>query len=198
MEEKTTPLIAADLKAAGDGWMIEGYASTWSITPDSSGDVVRRGAFAATIASGRTIKLLWQHDAAKPIGVPLELKEDAYGLFGRWRIPQTAQGREAREYVRAQLVDGLSIGFYTIKAEDLGGGVRALIEADLREVSLVTMPANESALLTGWKSGGPRPRTPAASAALRRDLGDLIIASRLDEARTRYVARQLAARRRGH
>ena len=50
-----------------DGVRIEGYASLFGRV-DQGGDVVERGAYAASLArlkaAGRGVKLLWQHDPA--------------------------------------------------------------------------------------------------------------------------------------
>src|SRR5690625_5755324 len=78
-----------------DGRTIEGYASTWE--RDQTGDVIHKGAFAKSInerfRAGR-IKVLWQH--AEPIGVPLEMREDDYGLFVKSRISKTRLGEDRK------------------------------------------------------------------------------------------------------
>ena len=49
-----------------------GYGSVFGVK-DSYGDIVRAGAFAASLADwqakGKTPKLLWQHDPSQPISV---------------------------------------------------------------------------------------------------------------------------------
>jgi HK97 family phage prohead protease len=55
-----------------DGTEITGYASLFGLT-DQGGDVVDAGAYRRSLGAlklkGRTIKMLWQHDPAQPIGV---------------------------------------------------------------------------------------------------------------------------------
>src|SRR5688500_7488316 len=131
-----------ELRAAGDG-EIEGYASTFTQRADSYGDVIRPGAFAKTLASGRKVKLLWQHRLDEPIGLPLALYEDSKGLYGKWRLVGTDTGKKARELVREGLVDGLSIGFIDAGSEYRSDGTRLLYEVDLHEVSVVTIPARD-------------------------------------------------------
>src|SRR5437763_1655150 len=64
----------------------------------------------------RRIPMLFQHDPAEPVGVCPELIEDARGLRARGRlIPDVARARELIALVRAGAVDGLSIGFRTVK-----------------------------------------------------------------------------------
>lgn len=141
LEVKFTPFIGP---APGTA-MIEGYASLFG-EADQGGDVVARGAFGASLqrlaALGRKVKFLWQHDPARPIGVWHDVREDARGLWVRGEIlPEVTQGAEALALMRAGAVDGLSIGYRTVKAEASGKtGGRRLLEIDLWEVSLVTFP----------------------------------------------------------
>lgn len=153
MEYKTLDLTSGGVKAAGgESWELAGYASTWNPTPDSYGDVVMPGAFAASLKSGRKIPLLWQHHQDEPIGRVLELYEDAKGLYGRWRIVPTDTGTKARELVRHELVDGLSIGFVTKQAQYTKDDVRLVKEVELFEISVVTLPARDDARIDSWKA----------------------------------------------
>ncbi len=64
----------------------------------------------------RGVKLLFQHDPNEPIGVWLELNEDARGLFARGRLmPEVTRAREVLSLMRAGALDGLSIGFRTVQ-----------------------------------------------------------------------------------
>jgi hypothetical protein len=127
-----------------DGAVVEGYASLFG-RRDQGGDVVSRGAYGASLAAlgaaGRRVKMLWQHDPAQPIGVWDEVREDDRGLFVKGRIlTDVAQGREALALIGAGAIDGLSIGYRTVRAERDGKGQRILSELELWEVSLVTFP----------------------------------------------------------
>jgi HK97 family phage prohead protease len=148
-----------ELKASGDGWEVAGYASTFGGTPDTYGDIVAKGAFLDSIAKRKT-KLLWQHELAKPIGKQLDLKEDDHGLFGRWSILPTTTGKEAHELLKAELVDSMSIGFTTEEADWNEDGTRVLRRIELFEVSLVTIPANASAVITSFKAPDDIPFIP--------------------------------------
>ena len=132
-----------------DGTRIEGYASLFGST-DQGGDVVTKGAYAASLkraaSDGRKIKMLWQHDPTQPIGVWDEVREDADGLWVKGRILEATQkGREAAALIEAKAIDGLSIGYRTVKAAKNDKGQRLLKELDLWEVSLVTFPMLPSA-----------------------------------------------------
>lgn len=127
-----------------DGAEIEGYASLFGKV-DQGGDVVAEGAYEASLkrsaSSGRAIKLLWQHDPAQPIGVWTEVREDERGLYVKGRLlTEVARGREAAALIGAGAIDGLSIGYRTLRAAKDDSGRRVLSEVELWEVSLVTFP----------------------------------------------------------
>ena len=127
-----------------NGSEIEGYASYFGV-PDQSNDVVEAGAYGTSLKAladrGRTVKMLWQHDPTQPIGVWSEVHEDAKGLYVKGRIlPESAKGAEAIRLVEAGAIDGLSIGYRTVKAVKNTKGQRLLSELELWEVSLVTFP----------------------------------------------------------
>ena len=126
--------------AVTDGTTISGYASLFGAA-DQGGDIVERGAYAVSLAKGRGVKMLWQHDPAQPIGVWDEVREDAKGLWVKGRLlTDVAKGREAASLIAAKAIDGLSIGYRTLKARKDDAGQRHLTELDLWEVSLVTFP----------------------------------------------------------
>lgn len=138
-------------EAADDTVEITGYASLFG-RPDQGGDVVRPGAYAASLkdraALGSSVKMLWQHDPAQPIGVWDEITEDSRGLHVKGRIlTRTHKGAEAAALIAAGALDGLSIGYRTRKSSPRPGGGRELCEVDLWEVSLVTFPMLPSARL---------------------------------------------------
>lgn len=124
--------------------LVAGYASLFGVK-DQGGDVVVQGAYGASLkrlgSRGTRVKMLWQHDPGQPIGVWDEVREDAVGLWVKGRIlTEVARGREAAALLAAGVIDGLSIGYRTIKAERDGKGQRLLSELELWEVSLVTFP----------------------------------------------------------
>jgi HK97 family phage prohead protease len=120
-----------------------GYAAIFG-RPDRGGDVVRAGAFARALkrAPG-AVPLLWQHAPGRPIGRIDRLAEDRRGLRVIARLSAGAAGREAAALLREGAVTGLSFG-YRIRAA-AGEGPRELIDLDLVEISLVTMPMQPKA-----------------------------------------------------
>lgn len=132
-----------------EGTKIEGYASLFGAC-DQGGDVVTKGAYAQSLTKlaqdGRAVKMLWQHDPAQPIGIWDEVREDARGLFVKGRLLDSVErGREAAALIAAGAIDGLSIGYRTVKSARNDKGQRLLSELELWEVSLVTFPMLPSA-----------------------------------------------------
>ncbi len=81
------------------------------------------------------------------------MREDARGLFVRGRLTtEVARAREVLALMRAGAVDGLSIGFRTVKGRaDAKTGVRRLLEVDLWEISVVTFPMLPAARVSAVK-----------------------------------------------
>lgn len=143
-----------DLKEVSDEGVFEGYASKFG-DRDQGGDTVMKGAFKNSLSQRKPkgVKMLWQHDPSHPIGVWDEIKEDATGLYVRGRLLTTvSKAKETYELMKAGVIDGLSIGYRTIKSlRDDATGFRQLKEVDLWEISLVTFPMLTSATVTSVK-----------------------------------------------
>lgn len=155
--------LALDLRGLDADGAFSGYASVFG-EADLARDVVEPGAFAASLARRGVagIKMLWHHDPAEPIGTWTEIREDARGLAVRGRIlTELARGREALVLLRAGAVDGLSIGFRTVRARPEApgrkGAGRRLLEVDLWEISLVTFPMLPAARVAAVKGRGGDP-----------------------------------------
>jgi HK97 family phage prohead protease len=119
-----------------------GYASLFG-RADLAGDIVMPGAFARTLRrkGAEGIGLLLEHDPKRPIGVWTLIEEDRRGLWVEGRLDDGREAIRAAEAMAAGELDGLSIGFRTIGAdEDRRARVRRLIEIDLWEVSVVASP----------------------------------------------------------
>jgi HK97 family phage prohead protease len=133
----------ATLSAVDADGTFTGYASLFS-RADLGRDMVMPGAFRASLAKrgAAGVKLLFQHDPNTPIGVWLDVREDGEGLFVKGRLTtEVAKAREVLSLMRAGALDGLSIGYRTVRGRtDAKTGVRALHEVDLWEISVVTFP----------------------------------------------------------
>lgn len=159
-ETKFAPL---DLKAIEEDGAFEGYASLFG-KPDLGKDVVARGAFAASLERRGVdgIKMLFQHDPNQPIGVWHRIEEDARGLRVAGQLmPDVARAREVLSLMRAGALDGLSIGFRTVRGDrDARTGMRTLKEVDLWEISVVTFPMHPDARVSTVKNHPFSERVP--------------------------------------
>lgn len=144
-ETKFSPMDFKRLTAEGT---FEGYASLFGKL-DLGRDMVMAGAFkdCLTRRGAAGVKLLYQHDPAEPIGIWLDISEDHVGLHVKGRLMQeVARAREVLSLMRAGALDGLSIGFRTIKGRtDAKTGIRRIEKADLWEISVVTFPMQTGA-----------------------------------------------------
>jgi HK97 family phage prohead protease len=113
--------------------------------------IIERGAFAKTLLEDRgRVKVLWQHETSKPIGVPTEMVETYEGLAVTAKISQTALGKDALTLLRDGVIDELSIGFDPVRTEERTNEenrpvTRHIFEAKLWEFSLVTFAADPMA-----------------------------------------------------
>lgn len=169
MERATIALGEVKLAGGADAMTFEGYGAVFG-NVDSYGDVIQPGAFSDTLSgarrSGRWPAMLAQHGGMglsagdmMPIGVWTDMAEDGKGLWVQGKLADTERGREAYELMKMAprpALDGLSIGYIAKKwtAGSKPGEARRKLEAiDLLEISLVTMPANPKARVSGVKSG---------------------------------------------
>jgi uncharacterized protein len=168
---------ALDMKSVADDGAFEGYASIFG-RQDLGRDVVMPGAFRDTLAARGPggVRMLFQHNPAEPIGVWEALAEDAKGLFARGRLmPSVTRAREVLSLMRAGAIDGLSIGFRTVKAHrDRARGVRRIEKVDLWEISIVTFPLLPEARIATAKArpfAGRRPSEREFERWLTQDAG---------------------------
>ncbi len=127
--------------------MFEGYASLFG-KKDMGNDIVLPGAFRDCLIKRKTsdIKMLYQHDPGEPLGVWHDIWEDHIGLHVKGQLTMDVlRAREVHSLMKAGALDGLSIGFHTVKAKrNAKANVRYLHKIDLWEISIVTFP-----MLTG-------------------------------------------------
>jgi HK97 family phage prohead protease len=156
MDKKTAPVL--EIKALKDSGEFEGYGSTFLGEPDAYGDIIAVGAYSESLAThkakGTMPKLFWQHDSGQPIGKWIDASEDDHGLLLKGKLNMDVQrGREAYALLKAGDIDGLSIG-YRIKeySVDTESQVWTLEKLDLIEVSVVSVGANENAVVSSVKA----------------------------------------------
>ena len=146
----------------GENGVVEGYASTWTKTPDSYGDIVIKGAFTETLkkrkATGHPFPLCFNHDFDQIIGAVFEAEEDDYGLKISASFLNTPAAQEKRELVKEGIVWQFSFAYSVLgseastEEEKKQGIWQKLTKLDLYEVSLVPVPANQTAVVTDIKN----------------------------------------------
>lgn len=129
---------------------IEGLASTFG-NLDRDGDIIIKGAFKNTLTR-RMPKLLNQHRIDQPIGVIDQAFESEEGLRIKARMPKdNSMVKDLLPLLKMGALRDFSIGFNPIDVDITPDGNRVIKEIDLWEVSLVTIPANPEARVTGVK-----------------------------------------------
>ncbi|MCE7997377.1 MAG: HK97 family phage prohead protease [Rhodobiaceae bacterium] len=150
-----TKRAAFQVEEVDDAGAFEGYASLFG-AEDLGHDLVQRGAFRASLAKrgAAQVRMLFQHDPADPIGSWEDIREDSRGLYVRGRLTlDVARARDVHALMKSGALDGLSIGFHTVKAvRDAKTGLRHLLELDLWEISIVTFPMQPGARVSAVKS----------------------------------------------
>ncbi|WP_435582914.1 HK97 family phage prohead protease [Amycolatopsis thermoflava] len=87
------------------------------------------------------------------IGRTLELRDDAAGLYGEWRVSKTPVGEETLELVKDGALRELSIGFREDKNRRMPDGSIARTRAHLTEVAVVPEGAyGDNATISGVRS----------------------------------------------
>lgn len=146
-----------------------GYGAVFG-NQDSHGDIIEKGAFTRTLrewnSKGKLPKMMLMHGggyfggAAEdmlPIGKWTSMEENAKGLKveGNLFALDTDRGKLIYEGMKAGELDGMSIGYVTVKSRygvKPTDPTRWLEDVDLKEVSVVTWGSNDRALVNAVKS----------------------------------------------
>jgi HK97 family phage prohead protease len=135
--------------------IVTGYFSAFGMM-DSDGDIIMPGAFKRSIqdwgpeGKGR-IKHLLNHNPSQPLGKPLVVKEDTYGLYYESKIGTHQLGKDFIKMVESGLISEHSIGFKTLR-EQKGTEANEIFDVMLFEgSSLTAWGANENTPLIGMK-----------------------------------------------
>ncbi len=161
--------IGLDLKGLSETGVFAGYASVFGAV-DLGKDVIAPGAFEKSLKSrgAEGVRMLFQHDPSTPIGRWTKIREDARGLYVEGKLAKgVAKADEVLNLMRSRALDGLSIGFQTVRSKkDAKAGVRQILEADLWEISVVTFPMLPVARVSEVKEYGLAGDSPNAEWAL--------------------------------
>jgi HK97 family phage prohead protease len=160
-----------EVRFADDGTRGEfsGYASIFG-NKDAYGTSFAKGAFKRTLREwedrGKYPPMLLQHGAGflggadddVPIGKYTHMEENSKGLKveGKLFALGTDRGQYILEAMREGALDGLSVAFFPRKFENgntaKGEPRMTFTDVDLREVSVVTFPANDRARIGNVRS----------------------------------------------
>ncbi|QFT31807.1 Caudovirus prohead protease [Labrenzia sp. THAF82] len=142
---------AVESRADDDGKMtVAGYAAVFNEEADIGGwfiETVAPGAFDRSIKE-HDVRAFFDHDMGRVLGrkssSTLRLEEDSKGLSVEIDLPDTSDGRDVKTLIERGDISGMSFGFRVTKQEwDETGEVpkRTILDVDLFEVSIVSMPA---------------------------------------------------------
>ena len=155
IETKTSSLSPSDMAESG---RITGYASTKNQI-DAQGDLIVDGSYGDLAKFIREGFVTVSHDTkATPIGYITQAKEDAKGLWVEMSFHSTPAAQHVRtvllERLKAGKDVGLSIGYlardWAFETRE-GMRVRVLKRIELKEFSIVTMPAAPDARVISAK-----------------------------------------------
>jgi HK97 family phage prohead protease len=114
------------------------------------------GAFKRSLAEHRKRdslpQMFWAHDPSRVPGKWLEMREDERGLAVKGVLAPTELGNEIHTLLKMEAVRGLSIGYMTKDQDFTDEGDRLIKEADLWEVSIVSLPMNPLAAVANVKT----------------------------------------------
>ncbi|WP_036283856.1 HK97 family phage prohead protease [Methylocystis sp. ATCC 49242] len=172
IERRALPL---EIRAArGNPRRLEGYAATFGVETRVADfvETIRAGAFAGSIASGRDILALADHDPGRVLGRTksgtLRLVEDARGLAFSLDLPDTQAARDVLALAERGDIGGMSFGFTADPGGDAWTGNRRELRAvTLYEISVVSAwPAYDGTSV----EPRARQRGPATRSLARRYL----------------------------
>jgi uncharacterized protein len=151
---------ALELKvASGDGpGTLEGYAAVFG-NVDRDNEVIVPGAFSRTLDDFKSSGFLCNgHNWKEELGTIVDAKEDDRGLFIVAEFYSTPDAQQVRQRLAEKQArgrrQGMSIG-YRVKSAEKRNGARHLLDVDLMEVSVVTVPANPQAHVSAIKESDP-------------------------------------------
>jgi len=89
----------------------------------------------------KSVKLLLEHDARKPIGKAMEFSITEDGIDGKFKVSKTTRGTDTIVEAQDGLRTGFSVGASVLDYEVAKDGTMTVTAAELIEVSVVSRPA---------------------------------------------------------
>ena len=162
---------------ANEAGKVAGFFSTYDKTPDSYGDIIEPGAFTETLekrkATGHPFPLCLNHDFSVVIGACDSIEEKEKGPFVEASLFDTDRAQEVRTWLKSGAIYQFSFAYDVLQRRDpteeekKAGVMNVLQKIELFEVSIVTVPANQNAVVTEVK--GVEPETKAGRRNSRKD-----------------------------
>lgn len=162
---------------ANEAGKVAGFFSTYDKTPDSYGDIIEPGAFTETLekrkATGHPFPLCLNHDFSVVIGACDSIEEKEKGPFVEASLFDTDRAQEVRTWLKSGVIYQFSFAYDVLQRRDpteeekRAGVMNVLQKIELFEVSIVTVPANQNAVVTEVK--GVEPETKAGRRNSRKD-----------------------------
>lgn len=171
---RTFALEDITIRAGGDGRTVEAYASVFDVAAtvsdfEGSGyvETIRRGAFERTIAQrGDRMQVIYNHgldiygtptaEFSMPVGVALEMREDARGLFTVTRYSKTPLADQILELIKDGAIRAQSWGGRWVRSEGRApyrpGQSVIRYEAAMREYGPTPFPVFQDAAIIGVRS----------------------------------------------
>ena len=127
-----------------------GYAAVFD-NIDAVNDIIKEGAFKGSMKKLIHMPILFSHDVESPIGRIVKAKTDKYGLYIHIELfPEISKAQDIITTIKRGMRVGLSIGYTPLKyfTERKGvTNVRSLTSIKVSEISIVTHPANDLAMI---------------------------------------------------
>lgn len=136
-------------------YQFEGYLSTYG-NVDRDGDVMVKGCFDASLKQKSIVPLLWNHNYNSVIG-KLELSTNEKGLAAKGFLNlNDEKAANILDLLRMGALDSMSIGtiihdYQPVEKDNPFGGWN-ITKAEVIEGSVVTVPANDQAVIQNVKS----------------------------------------------
>lgn len=148
---------------------ISGFFSTYDKTPDSYGDIIEPGAFTNTLKkreeSGHPFPLCFNHDFSAVIGAVDSVKDTEKGPFIEAHFLDTQLAQDVRKMLQSGAIYQFSFAYDVLKArapyedEAKAGVMNVLEDLEVFEISVVTVPANQNAVVTEVKAVEPETKS---------------------------------------
>lgn len=141
--------IKATPNKSGTGLRIAGYANT--VDRDRVGDIILASAWVNGIENYRMNPiLLFQHDPKNPIGRVNKITVDKKGIFIEATVSQAAEKiHQTQSLIKDGVLKSFSVGFRPIEQKyDNAADSTIITKVELLEVSVVSIPANQTSLFS--------------------------------------------------